>query len=342
MRVLSDSQGALCHLNLQYLGWLALQLMPDTAEAEWLDRFGNIWLVNADGSTGRKMATLANGSITVTGTPGVVVPASTIFTAAGNSYQTMANVTIAPATSPPAAVAAQALVPGSIGNLDPGTSMAMVGSITGVDGSATVVEMDGGTDEETDDELRLRVLDRIRQPPMGGDASDYVQWALAVPGVTRAWCSPLEMGMGTVTVRFMMDDLRATTDPTTNGFPLPQDVTAVTNYLNTVRPVAVLDIVVEGPIPEPINFTVQGLNDGNYDSDLQGAIIDSVTAMLAAKAAPAYAVNGVGQPAQTIYAAWVSDAIYQTAGVAYFDLIMTDHVMPTNGSLAVMGAVTWE
>jgi uncharacterized phage protein gp47/JayE len=81
-----------------------------------------------------------------------------------------------------------------------------------------VVQLTGGTDQETDDELRLRVLTRIRQPPMGGDADDYVAWALAVPGVTRAWCSPLEMGIGTVTVRVMCDDLRATGDPMTNGF----------------------------------------------------------------------------------------------------------------------------
>src|SRR4249919_964758 len=67
LRVLSDSQGALCHLNLQYLDWLARQLLPDTAEAEWLDRHGNIWLVNADGTTGRKLATLASGSVTFTG-----------------------------------------------------------------------------------------------------------------------------------------------------------------------------------------------------------------------------------------------------------------------------------
>ena len=80
--------------------------------------------------------------------------------------------------------------------------------------------LDGGTDEETDEELRARVLRRIRQPPMGGDAYDYVAWALAVPGVTRAWCSPLEMGIGTVTVRFMMDDLRADND----GFPIADDI----------------------------------------------------------------------------------------------------------------------
>ena len=55
----SINQGALCHLTLQYIDWLSLQLLPDTAETEWLDRHGQIWLVNADGTTGRKMASAA-------------------------------------------------------------------------------------------------------------------------------------------------------------------------------------------------------------------------------------------------------------------------------------------
>ena len=70
-------QGALCHLTLQYIDWLALQLLPDTAETEWLDRHGEIWLVNADGSKGRKMATLSSGIVTFTGTEGGIVPAFT-------------------------------------------------------------------------------------------------------------------------------------------------------------------------------------------------------------------------------------------------------------------------
>src|SRR5262245_47045047 len=75
LRVMSDVQGALCHLTLQYIDWLALQLLPDTAEREWLDRHGDIWLVNSDGTTGRKLATLAQGTATFTGLQGgVVVP----------------------------------------------------------------------------------------------------------------------------------------------------------------------------------------------------------------------------------------------------------------------------
>src|SRR5262245_32591778 len=83
LRVLSDNQGALCHLVLQYIDWLALQLLPDTAEHEWLDRHGNIWLVNADGTIGRKVATPSSGQATFTGTGGTIIPLATQLTAAG-------------------------------------------------------------------------------------------------------------------------------------------------------------------------------------------------------------------------------------------------------------------
>jgi len=338
LRVVSDVQGALCHLVLQYLDWLSLQLLPDTAEAQWLDRHAQIWLVNADGSTGRKLATPAQGEVIFLANSSIFVPAGTglTYTSTGN-YATITNLLLQP--NVPGNVPVIALDPGAASNLDPGTELGTsLGGITSV--TVDPNGLTGGTDTETDDELRMRVLMRIREPPMGGDADDYVQWALAVPGVTRAWCSPLEMGMGTVTVRFMMDDLRATPgNPLTDGFPLQQDINAVAAYLNSVRPVAVKDFFVVAPVPEPINFTVANLNTS--DVAVQGEIVASVTAMLKQKAAPAFALNGVGQPAQTIYAAWVSDAILQTPGVEYFDLIMNDHVMPTMGSIGVMGTATF-
>src|SRR4249920_792404 len=63
LRVMADAMAALCHLVLQYIDWLSKQLLPDTAETEFLDRHGQIWLVNSDGTKGRKQATLAFGSI---------------------------------------------------------------------------------------------------------------------------------------------------------------------------------------------------------------------------------------------------------------------------------------
>jgi hypothetical protein len=112
------------------------------------------------------------------------------------------------------------------------------------------------------------------------------------------------MGPGTVTLRFMMDDLRQTTDPTTSGFPLAGDVAAVAAYLATMRPVAIRDFYVVAPIPEPIDYTVHLSPD---TPSLRAATEVSVAAMLQAQAKPASSNNGVGQAAQTIYAAWVSN-----------------------------------
>ena len=89
LRIMSDTMAGLAALVLKYVDWLALQLMSDTAETEWLDRHGVIWLTNADGSRGRKMATLAQGTVTVTGTPGVIVPISSGLSSFGVDYETL-------------------------------------------------------------------------------------------------------------------------------------------------------------------------------------------------------------------------------------------------------------
>ncbi|HEX4715267.1 MAG TPA: baseplate J/gp47 family protein, partial [Ktedonobacteraceae bacterium] len=201
LRVMSDVQGALCFLTLEYVDWLSLQLIPDTAEATWLDRHGNIWLVNADGTTGRKVATLASGSVMATSTSLVVIaiPSGSTLTAGnGAVYETMAEVFISNAA--PVEIPVRAITPGIEGNQLPGTGLAFTSAPIGANNNAIVVTMDGGNDPETTDELRARVLQRIREPPMGGDQQDYVKWALAVPGVTRAWCIPNGLGIGTIII----------------------------------------------------------------------------------------------------------------------------------------------
>src|SRR6516164_8388744 len=77
LRVMADAMAGLAHHTLRYIDWLALQLLPDTAETEWLDRHGQIWLVNADGTTGRKVAGYASGTATATGIQGSILAAGT-------------------------------------------------------------------------------------------------------------------------------------------------------------------------------------------------------------------------------------------------------------------------
>ena len=328
LRVMSDTQGALCHLTLQYVDWLSLQLLPDTAETEWLDRHGQIWLVNSDGSLGRKLPTLASGTATFTGVGGAVVPQFTELSAASTTgvtvYETTAQITLDAnlATTGPV----RAVDPGTAGNQVAGATLSFLTPPPQVDGTATVVTLDNGTDTETDDELRARILQRIRNPPMGGAQADYVAWALAVPGVTRAWAAP-EQGVGTITVRFLMDDLRASDD----GWPTPADVQTVAAYIDSKRPVTVKDCYVLAPIKEFIDITIANLVPNTTEA--QAEIEASIEQMLFEMAAPG----------QTIYAAWISYAIMSAPSVQSFQLITTaDYVMPNLGSMAVLETILYQ
>lgn len=335
LRVMSDSNAGLAYLTLLYLNWLSLQLMPDTAETEWLDRFAAIWLTQ-----GRKTATFATATVTFTAISNTVLPGGTLLTGAADvvtgspiTLQTILPYTIGVTPTPVSVVATTA---GETG-LVVGSTLGLAVGIAGINGVGTITAITDGIEQETDDELRGRILDRIRQPPVGGAAEDYVQWVEATPGVnvTRAWCSPLEMGVGTITVRFMTDDLVNNVV----GFPDNADITAVTNYLDTVRPVCIKDRFVVAPVPEPIDFTITNLSPDTVAN--RNAIVTAVKQMLFQRAAPAHAINGIEQPAQTIYAAWVSEAISSVSTIDSFTLIMEDHAMPYSGSLAVLGTIVY-
>ncbi|MGZ9718809.1 baseplate J/gp47 family protein [Rhizobium miluonense] len=327
LRIMTDGNSGMAHLTLQYLDWLSKQLLPDSAEGEWLIRHALIWLKD-----GQKQASYASGTATFTGTAGMVILAGTELSNGAIAFQTTADITLG-AGATAGNIAAQTA--GADGNLDAGTSLSITTALSGVDGNATVVSLTGGTDAESESSLRNRVIDRIQKPPQGGDADDYVAWTLAVPGVTRAWCSPLEMGPGTVTIRFMMDDLRSLN----NGLPTTADIATVKAYLDTVRPVSTKDIFVLAPTLYPISFTITNLVSDSAST--RAAIANAVTAMLKDRATPAYSSNGVAQPAQTIYAAWISDAILGASGVESFTLTMTDQVMPNSGCMAVLGTITY-
>lgn len=102
----------------------------------------------------------------------------------------------------------------------------------------------GGTDAETYPELLARLLFRMRNPPGGGTASDYVLWAMEVPGVTWAKCYPLRRGAGTVDVVIA----------TRSGTPGPQLVTKTQEYVDKKRPVTCPDCKVFAPVAATVDI----------------------------------------------------------------------------------------
>jgi uncharacterized phage protein gp47/JayE len=328
--ILADDNGALAFLVLQYIARQAKEYLPDQAGEQMLQRWADIFLPG-----GRKAATYAVLTATLSGPAGTVVAQGTQFSNNGVLFQSTADVTLG-GTDVATPLSVRALTAGVVGNLDTGTSLSLIAAISGVTASAAVTGVTSyGVDIESVDSLRDRVLFRIRKPPMGGDADDYVAWAREVPGVTRAWAAPHEVALGTVTVRFMMDDLRASV----GGYPIQADCDAVAAHLATVRPITVSDIYVVSPIPQPVNFAISNLSPDTLST--RAAILSSVSDMIKQRAAPARAVNGSLQPAQTIYAAWISEAISAAEGVDYFDLTASDAVMANGGRMATLGTVAF-
>lgn len=299
-----------------YLDWLALQLMPDTAEAEHLARWAGIWGVT------RKAAAAATGNVTFTGTNGTVIPTGTLIQRAdGAQFATNAEGTI---SAESAAIAVTATVAGADGNTAASTSLTLVSPITGINTATTVASggLSGGSDEEDDESLRDRLLARIQQPPHGGASFDYASWALEVSGVTRAWVYPQELGLGTVTVRFVRDD-------DASIIPDAGEVATVQAYIDSKRPVTAA-VTVVAPTVVPLDFEISGLNPNN--TTVKAAIEAELEDLLRREA----------EPGGTILISHIREAISVAAGEYDHVLVSpTANITHTTGQLATMGTITW-
>lgn len=246
--VLARAAAGQGHMLQAYQEWLALQPFPDTAEAEYLERHARIWGVT------RKAAVAATGTVSFTGTSGAVLPTGTeLQRVDGQLYRTMADATMVAG----AAVAnVEAVEAGAAANTAAGQSLTLVAPVASI-GSTVTVDAAGlteGLDAEADTSLRTRLLARIQAPPHGGAAQDYESWALAVPGVTRAWVYPGRLGAGTVGVAIVSDAAPA------GPLPSVELVATAQAYLDTKRPVTA-EVMVFAPTPLLVPVTLHLVPD---------------------------------------------------------------------------------
>jgi len=319
LSVIADAQASLTNDNDAHLEWVARQMMPDSAEGEFAERWGNIWLAE-----GRKPATYSSGFAVLTGTTGSIVPtgaemASTVIDDAGNQVTVLFQITAGGTLSAGSAtLPVEALDAGAIGNLEDGASLFLTEAPAGVDGTATVAApgLAGGADIEPIEDLRRRYINRIQEPPHGGNANDWVQWVLAQPGVTRAWGAQ-EMGVGTYSVRFMLDEVRAEFD----GLPQSADITAVTAALAVLRPVTVAQTYLLAPVQQIETVTIDNLIGDT--PEVRTAIRSEIDAMLFVRA----------RPGATISASWVREAISAATGEDRHDVTISNLVPASAGHM---------
>lgn len=281
----------------EYQDYIKRQVFAMTADSEHLEKHAGEYGLY------RKAPNKASGKVTFTGQDATNIPVGTLTVDSdGVAVETTEAGDIAAGTL---TLAAQAVAAGASGNLTLGTGLTVQNPPPGCDVAATVADsgsgtgFTGGTDLETDESLRERVLDRKQHPPAGGNAHDYIAWARSVSGVEDAYCYPLRLGLGSVTTVILTSGVGAA------RIPGPALVTAVQTYIDSVRPVAFEQSQVLAPTAKATAVTAAvSVKAGYSAASVKLDVGTAITALL-----------NVMEPKETLYLSRLRAAVSDVEGV---------------------------
>ena len=341
LRALAWGQAGMANLHYGFLDRIAEESVPWSATEERMVAWAALKGVTA------KAATPASGLAAFTGTSGAsLASGSSVTLQDGTAYVTTAIGTVA---SGAVTVPIVATVPGALGNADAGTTLTLGSGAPGINATGiAVTALTGGADAEAPADLRTRMLLQYAAPPQGGAGTDYVEWALAVPGVTRAWVAG-SAAVGTVTVYTMRD--------ATSGFPVGSDGVAaaetrdiaatgdqlaVANGIYPLRPVTAL-VYSRAPATYAVNVVI-----GNLYPDTT-AVRAAISAALAAAILRDGSVGGTSWPVASagvqngyLFPSSLSGAMSAIPGLVRYTLVApTSAVVAPAGALHVLGTVTY-
>lgn len=196
----------------------------------------------------RRAATKATGTITLTG-KGIVPTGSLFTTAAGTKFQTLEYRNV----NGMADVPVEAVNAGEAGDVKENTITVIPMSIPGITAVTNAEATSGGYDEEDDEDLLKRYLEKVRLPATSGNKYEYYEWAKSVSGVGDARVQSLWNGPGTVKV--IIVDANMQVAPASL-------IQSVADYIETVRPIgATVTVVSPTPIPVTITAKISGTLD---------------------------------------------------------------------------------
>lgn len=127
-----------------------------------------------------------------------------------------------------------------------------------------------GEDAETDDSLRLRTINKLRETPFGGNIAEYKQYVEGLDGIGACLVIPIWNGGGTVKIlpitssfeiptTAKINEIQTALDPTQNagkGFGI-----APIGHVVTVAAPSKLDINISATVEVDENNTLTGLKD---------------------------------------------------------------------------------
>ena len=144
----------------------------------------------------RRYATYATATLRVVTGSGTIQAGALFSTASGVEFYATTDGSYTEGDTFPV----RAYLAGESGNVEAGTITYMPVAIAGIAAVTNDAPATGGYDEESDDELRERYYNDLRNPNNGGNQQAYIAWALSVPGVGRVRIFPQALGANTVEV----------------------------------------------------------------------------------------------------------------------------------------------
>jgi phage-related baseplate assembly protein len=184
--------------NHSHISATRADMMPDTAESDMLDRWGNLTGVPRKASTPSRK----DNALRVVGVPTSAVPLSAQLTHDASGLRFMINEAAVIPGGGSVDVDIVAVDTGSTTRLNVGETLTFTSPPAGLEETAELVlDLDeDGEDVESDGAYRLRILSRFDSPPLGGAQEDYRQWALRTTGIAAAYVYPNRGGDGSVDV----------------------------------------------------------------------------------------------------------------------------------------------
>ena len=299
--------------------WVLGQSFPQTAAGVYLDRHGamrGIVRQAPSRATGQLTFRLSNAQ-----TGAVSVETGTVCMTEGTvRFRTMEPGTIL-AGEISVTVAAEAVEAGSSGNVGAGTVHVLTACPVAVTAVTNEKAFTGGLSEETDEELRQRILDSFQRLPNGANAAWYELTACRHERVATAKAVGKARGAGTVDVYVSAPD----------GIPSEKLLTELQTVFQKSREIAV-NVQVKAPTAATVNVavtvkTAEGTDFAKVKTAVEADLAEQFNGKLLGRGVKLAELNS------RIYALPGVENCHITAPAA--DLAANDTVLPVLGTVTV-------
>ena len=288
----------------------------------------------------RRPAVTSTGAVSITGTENCTIPAGLVVATEGEENAEVSSIQFVTTQSATldaegfGTAAIEAVTAGTSGNVPANRIVVLMTANANIKAITNTEATTGGIDEEDDDTLRDRYLEKVRNPGTSGNIADYKQWAKEISGVTEVHVLPIWNGPGTVKVIILGPNKLP---PETALVQAVQEHIAINNLGDSEAPIGAT-VTVAPAEALPINVVATILLDSSVSvslSEINETFTAALRAYLASMAFKAETVRFARIGSLLIEQAGVLDYVELTINGAEANITISQHQVATFGSVSI-------